>query len=364
MRYIYAILTFLFFTFSSAQQNMDTIYGNPKSVRENVLFLKKNLPKEYTEYNSSAFRNISRYRSKSLENFVNNNRVSNINNYKKYNEIGLLQYEVWHDMSGDKEREYYYEYDVNNKLIEEKEVYIDEEYWLTKFHYNQSDKLIAMSYYVSDEPNSFVHWYMVLDKNNNLIETKRIDEEGEDYSIVYELNNQENVTKKIRKYIPNWRDIDEKKSDFLDSITILQEFDYDKHGNKILELGYNEETGRVYSKQIYKYDDINNLIEHKIFFQPSDSTKYKLTKFEYDDSGLKIFEEELSSVDTSYHKSKRTIFNKDEFVIKNIFIENNDFTTVNFQYRFDKKGNWTKITKIVNDEPLYVWTRNIEYYKD
>lgn len=363
MKFFYSLLFTLFVTTAAySQQNLDTIYGNPKSVREKVEFLNQVIFQE--EYNNSIFRNIERFRSESLKSFFRNNKVNYINYSKEFLENGLAKKEIWYNKGGSLEREFKYAYDDAYNLVEENETYYDGEYWLTKFHYNKSNKPIAMSYYMSDEPNSFVHWYMIRDKSNNLIETKRIDEEGENYSIVYELNNQGEVIRKTRKYIPNWRFLSNKKSEYSDSISILNEYNYDKHGNKILELNYNEELGKVYSKKTYKYNNQNNLIETKIFYGPNDSTKYRVTKYYYNEDGFNKFKEELNSEDDSEYKSETTFYNKGGFIIKKSFIENSINTITTFKYKFDKKGNWTKITKIVNDEPLYVWTRKIKYYKD
>lgn len=364
------LFVFVFWLFSLAvysQQNLDTIYGNPKSVREKVEFLNENKQNYVFMSGDGDYGHATIFAPKGIKSrfylyWYNYHWVFYVNYYKEFLENGLPKNETWYNKDGSFKREYKYTYDENNNLIEEKEFYYNNEFWLTKFHYNSFNKPIAMSYYISDEPNDFVHWYFIRNKNNKIIETRIIDEEGDRPSIVYDLNHQGNVVKKSRKFIPNLRDLENKKSNFLDSLNTLHEYGYDKRGNKILELNYFEEEGSVYSKKTYKYNELNKLITYKVFFMPSDSTKFRITNYKYNENGLKVFQEKRSSVDKSFYSSQETFYNKSGFIVKSILLENNNTTTIAFKYKFDKKGNWIKITKIVNDEPLYVWSRKIKYY--
>ncbi|WP_055436322.1 hypothetical protein [Lacinutrix algicola] len=269
-----------------------------------------------------------------------------------FKKTGVKEKEFWFDFSNELERTFLYSYDENKNLIELKEVYWDDEFWLTKFHYNKKNRPIVMSYYYSDEPNEFSHWYFVLDKNGNIIETRIIDEDGEDYSLINELNTQGKTIRKYRKYI---------QLKFKEKERNLFEYDYDKNGNKILQLNYNESSNKVYSKTVWKYDNQNNLIEMKRFGIMNDTTDYKTDKYSYNDKGCKIYEEETATKDSIFN-SVKTFYNQDDYIIKTIVLENNKAKILDFKYKFDRKGNWTKITKIVNGKSLYVWTRKIKYY--
>ncbi|PNQ75023.1 hypothetical protein C1T31_02485 [Hanstruepera neustonica] len=350
-----------------SQQNLDTIYGNPKSVREKVEFLNEKKQNYKFMQNDGDYGHATIFTPKGIKSrfhlyWYNYHWVFYVNYFKEFLENGLPKNERWYNKDGSLEREFKYTYDKKNNLIEEKEVYFEGVFFETRLHYNHLNKLIASSYYSSDEPNEFSHWYYIRDKRNNIIETRTVDIEGEDYTIVNELNQEGKVVRVIRKYIPNWRKIEVLQKDLTYKRSVLHEYDYDEKGNKILELNYNEEAARVYSKKIFKYDSLNNLIETTAFFRPSDTTKYRTTKYVYNKDGLNTFKEELSSEEESEYESQRIFYNEDGLIIKNILNEKSLKTVLTFKYQFDKKGNWTEITKIVNGEPLYVWTRDIKYY--
>ena len=55
-------------------------------------------------------------------------------------------------------------------------------------------------------------------------------------------------------------------------------------------------------------------------------------------------------------------YNKDDYIIRTIIIDDDITKTLDFKYKFDKKGNWIKITKLINGEPFYTLVRKIKYY--
>jgi len=343
------------------QQNMDTIYGSPKSVNERFLFLKTKMPKHYTEYQDYSFMDIARYKKGNLKSFFKDKGVGYINCKTDFNRKGLKENEVWYDFSGEVDRTFYYFYEKKNNLIEQKEVYWDDEFWLVKYHYNQLNKPIAMSYYNSLEPNEFVHWYSIRDENNNVIESKRIDEDGEDYTTLYELNKEGKVIKTYIKFILNKRKSKEAQSKFQNKERNINEFRYDERGNMILQLNYNTSTNNIRSKQVYKYDDRNYLIEYKNYSNISDTTNYIKVVYDYNNKGFKTYEKESTTNDSTFSVIK-TFYNKDDYIIRTIIIDNDITKTLDFKYKFDKKGNWIKITKLINGEPFYTWVRKIKYY--
>ncbi len=361
MKFFYIIILTLFFVSGYSQQNMDTIYGNPKSVREDIQLVNRKMLKKSIENYGNIFRNTSIYRSKSLSNFLRNMHESHINCSREFNTDGLKIYEEWFDISGVTERRFYFKYDNNKNLIEEKEVYFNDEYSVRKLHYNKKGKLIASSYYNSSEPNEFVHRYYIRNVNGIVIKTISIDEDGEPNSIENVLGQNGNVVRIIKNYTPNWINEDNTEIHTTKSISILKEFDYDKNGNKTHQLNYNTSEDRVYSKYAFKYDNENRLVEEIVYPYPNDSSKHNRTLFEYNKSGFIVYQRQLRSMDSLRNKSIQIFYNSDNFIVKSIVDE---VYNINYKYKFDKKGNWTAITKIVNDEPLYVWTRKIKYYKD
>ncbi|WP_156875554.1 hypothetical protein [Lacinutrix venerupis] len=352
----------LFFVFNVfAQRNMDTIYGNPKSVSEKIVFLKTKVAKRYTEYLNNSFRNIRLYKKGNLERFFGDRNVSYVNCKIVYNKKGLREKELWYNFSEEIERTFYYSYDKNNNLIEENEVYWDDEFWLVKYHYNRLNKPIAMSYYNSLEPNEFVHWYSIRDENNNVVERRIIDGDGEDCVTLYELNKEEKVIRTYIKYILNKRKSKKAQSKFQKKERNISEYRYDERGNKIQQLNYNTSTNNIQSKQVYKYDDRNYLIEYKNYWNISDTTNYRKVVYNYNNKGFKTYGKETTTNDSTFSIIK-TFYNKNDYILKTIVLGNNKSKTLDFKYKFDRKGNWTKITKIVNGEPFCVWTRKIKYY--
>ncbi|WP_152975500.1 hypothetical protein [Lacinutrix himadriensis] len=278
-----------------------------------------------------------------------------------YNKKGLVEQEFWYDFSNELESRLYYSYDKNENLIEEKEVFFDDEFLLIKNHYNTSNKAIASSSYFSEEPNEFSHRYYIRDLNNNIIETKIIDEDGEDYSIVNDLNEQQKIIKTYRRFLVNWRRSKGVQLKFKEKERNMYEYDYDKNGNKILQLNYNESRNKIYSKHVWRFNNRNKLVELKLYYNMIDTTNYKMLRYNYNEKDLRIYEEETSSKDSTF-KSIKTFYNQEDYIIKTIVFENGKTEVLNYKYKFDKKGNWTKIIKTVNSEPLYVWTRKIKYY--
>ena len=361
MKIILNFIALFFLLNVSAQKNIDTIYGNPKSVREEVVFLEKSVPKRLTEYHSNIFRNITRYRRIRFKNFFRNINVNYSNCQIDFNNKGLKEKEFWYDFSKELERTFYYSYDENKNLTEEKEVFWDNEFWLTKRHYNHLNMLIARSIYFSEDPNEFVNNYILRDSVGYKIEYRDVNEGGINKITIHELDKQGKVIGEYRKPIENFLHKNYDLVIDLNKETNLREYEYDSNGNKILQLNYYGSTNRVYSKFIWKYDTQNKMIEQKRFGSMKDSTNYVLVKYKYNSKGFQTLEEETSTKKGKV-KSVETTYNLDDYVIRSIIYENEIRVIIDFKYKYDRQGNWTKITKIVNGEPLYIWTRKIKYY--
>ncbi|WP_034060236.1 hypothetical protein [Lacinutrix jangbogonensis] len=339
---------------------MDTIYGNPKSVKLEIYFLEKSVPKVYTEYHGDIFRNISRYRIMNIKNLYRRNKVSYINYQMFFNEKKLKEKEIWYNYPDEIERGIYYSYDKNENLIEKKEVFFDDVFYLQKKYYSKSNRVIASSRYFSDTPNEFIHWYYFRNKDGKLIKIKSINDEGKISTNNYELNQKGEVVREFGIRQPNWRFPQNKSNSFNKEITKV-EYIYNKNGNRILQLNYNTTSNRIYSKHVSKFDNQNNLIEKVIFVKQKDTTKQKLRRYKYNNDNYRVYEEDID-LDGFISTSIMTSYNNEDCIIKTIHFENDTTSIFDFKYKFDRKGNWTKITKIVNGEPLYIWTRKIKYY--
>lgn len=360
MKLIINLLILFFVLNVSAQKNMDTIYGNPKSVSVKVVFLKREVPKMYTEYHGDIFRNISRFRIMNIKNLYRRNKVSYINYQMFFSEKNLKEKEIWYNFPNEIERTIYYSYDKNENLIEEKEVYFDDVFYLKRNYYNKSNKIIASSWNNTDNPNEFTHKYYLRNKADILTRLEGTNEEGRISSYNYQLNENGKVIREYWVEDINWRFPFNKSENTNKELTKV-EYKYDNNGNKIQQINYNTSTKKIYSRQKYKYDTLNNLIEIKSYLNNQDTTKYKKTKYAFSENNL-LKGEAYLDLDGSILQSTEYFYNKENYITKTIHFQDNINSTFTFKYKFDRKGNWTKITKIVNGEPLYVWTRKIKYY--
>ena len=151
---------------------------------------------------------------------------------------------------------------------------------------------------------------------------------------------------------------------------------------------------------VNKYDEFNRLIQRQRFDLYEDDENHKDPKlventfFEYDNNNNLILTKRING----YIKVKPT-FNQSEYDKKNRLIKryccsekesdakriekygysNNEITSldyteesspskkmktyqVDFEYKYDDKGNWNEIIKKVDGMKLYKWIRQIEYY--
>lgn len=121
------------------------------------------------------------------------------------------------------------------------------------------------------------------------------------------------------------------------SIINTEYYEYDEHGNRTLWEHYNR--GKLYSRNLTKYDDRNNMIEY----------------VEYDrrDGQLMFVFKSTIEYDESNNQTKVSTYNeKDELL-----------SSVNYRYQYDQKGNWTECvlynTKKIPGRKI---VRKIEYY--
>ena len=60
--------------------------------------------------------------------------------------------------------------------------------------------------------------------------------------------------------------------------------------------------------------------------------------------------------------NKYYYYDKNNFIVKSDITDRKESFIVEFKYKFDKKGNWIKQTKLINGVPKFTLERKIEYY--
>ncbi|MGV3460155.1 MAG: hypothetical protein ACO1N9_06840 [Flavobacterium sp.] len=160
--------------------------------------------------------------------------------------------------------------------------------------------------------------------------------------------------KRVKSYYAS-RAYEENKKQLAWKPLLRYQFVYDEKGNKIenhdfenvmyeekkmppriIYMLYNKQNNMI--KKIlsnssyieYSYDSMNRVIEKKVFYIGKVS---EASQFKYDDSKI----------------------------LSLAFQHNGDDTTVNFDYKIDKQGNWIEQTKSVDGKKLYIRRRDIKY---
>ena len=371
------LITFslLFFISISFGQQKDTIYGKVKTLREKVEFLtEKENPQflYYDDYGHSGFMGPESTISKFKSTWYSTNFCYFINYERRFNENGLLIEDIWFNKKDSLENYYRYEYDKKERLVRKIDSLYDLVY--TDTHYYEGDKHETVISQNSDL-DYFNYRYMRYDQKGNLIRQKNIDEYGTIDEYIFKYNNYGKLLYRIYKN-PN---------------------SYKKVGERSWYWGVQDTIGNIYKDFVYKYDESNRLIDSKRYLLNTDGD-HKGTKlsehtiFKYKNDNL-IQEIRGYSSDRPYFTNyeydkenrltKKYYFTEKESNTRRIekydyendkvrFLEykekdwpSKEFKTykIEFNYKYDNKGNWNEIVKKVDGKELYKWIRQIDYYK-
>jgi hypothetical protein len=364
-------VSLLWFSFSYGQQK-DTIYGKVKTIREKVIFLtEKENPKLYdsdSDYGHSGFTNPKFAIKCFNDSWYNSPWINYLNYYKEINENGNPTYEIWFYKSGDTLTYYHYKYDKNNNLIQEKKYYEKDDYTVRNYNYAKSNRLKSTIYYVSDDPNRYTYSEFVYDENDNLIQSQDFNADGETYGTKY-THYPSGKIKEVISYSPfKIIEKDKKRILFKDGIG------YDKLDRKLI---YNEK-GNIIEIQVYDgkfYNKTKPKIKGKILKEYSNGLLVKettlnragkierYTSYSHNKQKQKTNEKYVVTEYPENNLSYEYFYDKNSNIEKLIYTKKNKPITVEFEYEFDPQNNWTKQIKSVNGKKLFVWTREIEYYK-
>lgn len=256
-------------------------------------------------------------------------------------------------------KNYYYINDHINSTLE-KMIFSDATITIKEiFKYNIHDLVESCTRYRN---NSLFEKYLYsYDEKNNIVKEVNINNNGEiDNEITYERaysNGKEVYLKTIDSDYGT--DVVQSKYDSIGRL-IEEYVNYDNNRIKTIKYYYtdfnkikssvtfNNKSGKVDISSHYKYDDSYRLIEIKHILGDG---KCETTSISYDGT---IQKESISTAN-----GNKIIRIKKEGNIINYTTNDNEF---NYEYIFDKKGNWIKITEFKNTIPTFIRERTILYH--
>ncbi len=387
------ILTFVLLYNISFSQPKDTIYGKVKSIREELLFLDDNIQNRKLfstegDYGHNGFMN-EKYTINRFNNWwYNTYWVHYINYYKEFDYDNKILKNIWYNknQSVENSTENTYDkkgnitsqklfsfvksiakhkYNKKNQLIYTRSVDSAGNFETAKYRYNNKNKIIKEKHYDSEYPKEFRKTKYYYDSFGNIIFLKKFNEHGEDSGTKYEYDLKNRKIKIIyhspfvwiKTKIGNRQKRSKKGTDL-----IGWEYNYDDKDRIFDTRSYTSDYDvlRRTRKEIKKFD--KDLLVGEYFYDSNDSIMTYRT-YEYDSIGRMVKMENIFPRFPDNNKTINYYYNKNEYPVKLIYIENKISTTVDFEYLFDDKRNWIQQTKSVNGKKLYVWKRDIKYFE-
>lgn len=391
------IIVFILLNNISFSQPKDTIYGKIKSIREQLTFLEENHqnPKLFDsdgDYGHSGFSSAENTKNIFYDYWYNTYWVYYINYFKEFDIKNRLIKEIWYNKNQsvltstentyndlDKitnrklhfnETNEIYTYDKNNNLIFIKSTGSDENYYsITSYEYTKENKILKSVYIYSMYPKEIRKTESFYDSKGNLFRIKNYDQNGEEYyGTKFEYDDKGRKIKIINHspfiWVKSGKGEKQKRTkDGSDQIS--REFVYDDKDriiqtNSYIPDFYDPNKVSLHGKEKKTYE--NDLLTYIYNINEKDSV-YSYKKYEYDDKKRKI-KETLTSPKSPDNKIMLEYFySETEFPTKLIYTNEKTSVIVDFEYVFDDKNNWIEQTKIVNEEKLYVWKREIKYFE-
>lgn len=374
MRYqnLFLLFYLLYYSLSFAQQK-DTIYGSVKSVREQLIFLDKNhqnkkLYSSEGEYGHHGFHSSRATKSRFHYWWYNTPWVHYSNYFKTFNKKGKPVSEIWFYKNGDTVRSYTYQYDKNDNLIQERNIYDKDSYTCVNFSYDHKHKIMSILYYVSDDPNIYSYTTYKHDSALNLVAIRQSHGDGKLSAWEFKYDSKNRKVSKSRydepyAYVKKGESTSS-KHDSIGLYKICEKYFYDSNDNLIETQYYNcDEDDNLPAKLRRKIKNKyhNNLLLKRINIDHETIINY--IAYDYDDLNRKIKESFVYPKNVNDSHYKEYYYNKNNNIIKLIYTENNKTNVIEFEYEFDEKNNWTKQVKSINGKKLFVWTRDIKYFE-
>lgn len=251
--------------------NIDSIVGNVKSIREEILFInpKFQLTKFMeldSDYGHGGFNNPKQVREIFNNIWYSQNWTKFINYYKKFNTNKNIDFEIWYDSKNEIERKYSYDYNEKNKIIKEVEYFNSGRFLTTLFIYDGIDNLQSTLKLRNDNKNFYYETFYY--DSIKLIGIKKFSETGESIGEKYYYNENGSL-KKIFFHSPYFHyEIDSRTSKYehrMDGIDIIKEERlYDSLGRIKNIKTYNryKNISILFDSTTFKYDSANRLISN------------------------------------------------------------------------------------------------------
>lgn len=378
MKVLFTLLLLLF-SLPSFSQN-DVIKGRVKSLKEQVIKIESKIKEEeyvnddgtvikrsYSPINRliySAYGEHFTTPNLVLKNAPKNwyySRFSGYRNYTKtFSKTGKTLSEKWFEDDGKILDTLEYKYDKNDSLV----LKTEKRYWtnIEERLYTKSVLDSILYYHISDNEKWSQKLKLIYNDKfkvirqdfftDSLYEQSTIFKHNEKGSIieVSDFKPLEKVTfKKIKK--------DTNLLDFEGYYTINLEHQYDENNRIIQTNQYKtiERKTKLNSSTYYSYEGNQLIVTRKNFNLNNISVLVSVYK-----NNFLINERYFYNGSSRFLKS--FFYDQNNHLIKAIIKEDNETYNIDFKYKFDRKGNWIKQTKIINGVPTFELIRKIRYY--
>ncbi|MEM6517536.1 MAG: hypothetical protein AAF688_15245 [Bacteroidota bacterium] len=372
MKFVLILSIILYCQSGFSQINTDTIYGNPKSLREKVDFYDANFQNyKFLEldgdYGHSLIFTPENVKDKFKRMWYRTSTCFYINYEKNYDSGGLPLNETWYYKNGDVHNEYFYKYNKNGKLIESIEQIDDiNRRRIRRLSYDRKGNLVATIAFNEQIENGFGKYSTFkYDSLNNLISYSNFNKDG--YADTY-YNSYNSKGQLIEEslHAPYFEHEIIKSKSTSDIIPhkpnyVKRRLDYNIDGNIIKEVNYRG-ASRDSSMRVYCYNDTKNLVEERYYYKPVDTNRYRIRRLIYDNNLLMKETYSSNSKHDPLNQSWSYTYNGNGDIKELTLLVNEKLYNIKYQYKFDRFNNWIEIIKIVDERPLYKWTRRIEYY--
>ena len=366
-------LFFILFSFLvKSQKVQDTIIGNPKYVREQVLFLTDLQNPQFlynSDYGHEGFLGNEFTKKKFKEIWFNNSWCHYINYEKIYKkkDQNLIINENWFYKDQSFLAGFSKEF-CNNKLVKLTVDSTKKNRYKTVFisYQNTNPKQIRLTKY-STIKNYNVRKYFFKKEQLKKVSGEVNGRKQYDSIFVYD---KKNLVEKYVLHKRKWKNIENGQRCFCEDAVgvkeIINKNFFDENNNLIRIENYklsDDNTNYLNSKVEYTYDDENKLISEQKFWR---NWNDQLNKAELKRGNKILYEyklgKQVKKVSSDLTSSTRYYYDNYDNISKTELTENDNFFEINFRYKFDEKNNWIEIVKNVNGKDLYVWKRDIEYY--
>lgn len=363
---------FFAFVFLYNYAQSDSLYGNVKSVHSKIYILnigeqKGNINIRQSPYGEFGVIKPENTLNIKRDNWYNSTSVSFLSNKKIYDQNRNIIIDTWFDQNEDFEVGFEYNYDNRNNKTQTKKIHSQNDFTVRNFYYDNLNQLISSIYYTVPETDIYSFTRNIFNSKNQLLESQHYTSEGDLSKYFYEYKNGLKI-KDFSNPMRKWVQLDEKRSVWQrDSIGInylKAEYRYDDKGNITEKMTYYEDENKSVfaTKNTYEYDSKNRIIKEYNFNYKSKDSLYLILSYQYnEDNSITVKKREYINPNEKNNQWEYS-YTKHNLIEKILIKKESQITTLRFNYKFDKVGNWIMQTKVVNGKKIGVWERKIEYY--